>query len=212
MSVTRPIDVGQRQLQNCKLELCGAGFQPADPLSSGSSRLERRLRPRLAAPQKGTDRILQLPLASAPLPERVFMKCSLLLLVGGLCLHAQNYTLGIGVYPGDPRENFAPSMRVDATTYRNLALHRPVYQSSSYDYNLTAQLLTDGIRERALPQYVVTSTSSGGILNKQQREAFLDGNITSSVDVTGDHPWVEFDLEGGADPPELDRIDLWLRR
>jgi hypothetical protein len=54
------------KLQYCKWELCGAGFQPADPLSSGSSRLERRLRPRMAAPQKGTDRILQLPLKSTP--------------------------------------------------------------------------------------------------------------------------------------------------
>ena len=32
------------------------------------------------------------------------------------------------------------------------------------------------------------------------------------MDVTGDAPWVEFDLEGGGAPPELDRIDLWLRR
>jgi hypothetical protein len=138
----------------------------------------------------------------------------------------QQYTRGIGVYPGDPTEYAGPTFVIDST-YRNLALHRPAYQSSAYDYNLTAQLITDGIRmevppdqwvvagsmpKQILPQYVVTSTSSGGVLPKQQREVFLDGNITSSIDVTGDHPWVEFDLEGGANPPELDHTDLWLRR
>ena len=140
--------------------------------------------------------------------------------------HPQQYTRGIGVYPGDPSEYTGPALITDTDTYRNLALHRPAYQSSAYDYNLTAQLITDGIKEPALPdrgliagtnestfpRWIVTSTSSGGILNKQEREVFLDGNITSSVDVSGDHPWVEFDMEGGGQLPEIDRIDLWLRR
>ncbi len=140
--------------------------------------------------------------------------------------HPQQYTRGIGVYPGDPSEYTGPTLITDTDTYRNLALHRPAYQSSAYDYNLTAQLITDGIKEPALPdrgliagtsestfpRWIVTSTSSGGILNKQEREVFLDGNITSSVDVSGDHPWVEFDMEGGGQLPEIDRIDLWLRR
>ena len=63
----------------------------------------------------------------------------------------------------------------------------------------------------AVARYIITSTSSSGILPKQEREVFLDGNVTSSIDVTGDHPWVEFDLVGAEAPPELDRIDLWLR-
>ena len=122
------------------------------------------------------------------------------------------YTRGIGVYPGDPGEYTGPALVVDAATDRNLALHRPAYQSSAYDYNLTAQLVTDGIRDAgAGPRFLVTSTSSSGVLGKQEREIFLDGNVTSSIDVTGDHPWVEFDMEGGGAPPELDRIDLWLR-
>ena len=49
------------------------------------------------------------------------------------------------MYPGNPSENFAPLMREDQKTYRNLALHRPAYHSSSYDYNLTAQLATMGM-------------------------------------------------------------------
>ena len=53
----------------------------------------------------------------------------------------------MGVYPGDPAQYFGPALVTDTATYRNLALHRPAYQSSSYDYNLTAQLVTDGIKE-----------------------------------------------------------------
>lgn len=129
-----------------------------------------------------------------------------------LTCSAQQYTRGIGVYPGDPQQYDGPALVVDSASYRNLALHRPAYQSSAYDYNLTAQLVTDGIQSQSLPQWMVASTSSGGVLSKQERQIFLDGNTTSSIDVTGDQPWVEFDLEGGGDPPEIDRLDLWLRR
>ena len=41
-------------------------------------------------------------------------------------VHAQNYTRGIGVYPGDPKEYMGPTLVTDANAYRNLALHRPV--------------------------------------------------------------------------------------
>jgi hypothetical protein len=137
-----------------------------------------------------------------------------LLLVASSICNAQQYTRGIGVYPGDPKEYTGPTLVPDSA-YRNLALHRPAYQSSAYDYNLTAQLVTDGIKETALPQWIVTSTSDRGILPKNEREVFLDGNVTSSVDVkavSGQNAWVEFDLEGGGDPPELDRFDLYLRK
>ena len=42
---------------------------------------------------------------------------------------------GIGIYPGDPDENFAPMLVPDGSSNRNLALHRPAFHSSSYDYN-----------------------------------------------------------------------------
>ena len=80
--------------------------------------------------------------------------CSAFALVG--CGHtdktafcADYYTRGIGNYPGAPSEHFAPQMVKD-DMYRNIALHRAAYHSSSYDYNLTAQLITDGIIRRAL--------------------------------------------------------------
>jgi hypothetical protein len=137
---------------------------------------------------------------------------ALLVFVASSFANAQEYTRGIGVYPGDPREYMGPTLAVDASTYRNLALHRPAYQSSAYDYNLTAQLVTDGIKDTALPQWIVASTSDGGVLRKNERELFLDGNVTSSVDVSGANPWIEFDMEGGGEAPELDRIDLYLRK
>jgi hypothetical protein len=132
----------------------------------------------------------------------------LLLALIALTLQAQDYTLGVGVYPGDPKENFAPAMRIDSNNYRNLALDRPAYHSSSYDYNLTAQLVTDGIKETALPRWISTSTSAQGVLDKVERELFLDGNWVTGVDLPGPNAWVQVELAGGASPLEIDRIDI----
>ena len=84
-------------------------------------------------------------------------------------LRAQQYTRGIGIYPGNPKEYFGPLMTIDNIHYRNLALHRAAYQSSSYDYNLTAQLITDGLIDKDLPGWVVVSTSNNGILPRDGR-------------------------------------------
>src|ERR1035437_1016456 len=125
-----------------------------------------------------------------------------------LTMQAQDYTLGVGVYPGDPKENFAPAMRIDSTTYRNLALHRPAYQSSSYDYNLTAQLVTDGIKETTLPRWISTSSSANGVFPKNEREYLFDGNWVTSINLNGKNVWVQVELAGGATPLEIDRVDL----
>jgi len=131
-----------------------------------------------------------------------------LLTLAALAVKAQDYTLGVGVYPGEPRENFAPIQRLDTATYRNLALHRPAYHSSSYDYNLTAQLVTDGIRETALPRWIVTSTSAQGVLPKNERERLIDGNWMTRVELPGAEGWVQLELAGGATPLEVDRIEM----
>ena len=125
-------------------------------------------------------------------------------------LQAQQYTLGVGVYPGDPHENFAPAMRVDQT-YRNLALHRAAYQSSSYDYNLTAQLITDGIIDARLPRWVAVSASQPGELKKNEREWLLDHNWITAVNLRGTGGWVQVELAGGEGPLEVDRIDVDAR-
>ncbi|HMD86026.1 MAG TPA: discoidin domain-containing protein [Terriglobia bacterium] len=118
------------------------------------------------------------------------------------------YTRGIGVYPGDPREDFGPRLEPDASTYRNLALHRPAYHSSCYDYNLTAQLVTDGIKDSHLPDWVATSISYRGLLPKIEREFFLDHAPTSAVELRGPRPWVQVQLGGGAKVPEIDGVEV----
>jgi hypothetical protein len=130
------------------------------------------------------------------------------LLLIALSMQAQDYTLGVGVYPGDPKENFAPAMSIDSGTYRNLALHRPAWHSSSYDYNLTAQLVTDGIKQTAPPRWVATSTSQQGLLKKNEREWLLDGNWVTGVDFSASQVWVQLELGGGETPLEIDRIDI----
>jgi beta-galactosidase/beta-glucuronidase len=117
-------------------------------------------------------------------------------------------TRGVGIYPGDPREDFGPVLVPDVSTYRNLALHRPAYHSSCHDYNLTAQLVTDGIKDARLPDWVTTSVSYRGLLPKIAREFFLDHAPTSVVDLRGPHAWVEVQLGGGASVPEVDCVDV----
>ena len=123
-------------------------------------------------------------------------------------LAAQQYTRGVGVYPGNPKDYFGPVMRVEGTAYRNLALHRPAYHSSSYDYNLTAQLVTDGIKDTRLPRWVVSASSQQGPLKKNERERLLDRNPWTSVDLKGTGGWVQVEMEGGDGAPEVDRIDV----
>ena len=54
-------------------------------------------------------------------------------------------SLGIGVYPGNPAENFSPTLEKGDGGYRNIALLRAAAHSSCADYNQTAQLVTDGL-------------------------------------------------------------------
>jgi hypothetical protein len=121
--------------------------------------------------------------------------------------NAQEYTRGVGIYPGDPKEDFAPSLRLDTTTYRNLALRRPAYHSSAYDYNLTAQLVTDGIKDTRLPRWVSSSTSNGPY-RKFEREWMFDNNPVTSATLKGPSAWVQIELSGGDEPLEVDRLDV----
>jgi hypothetical protein len=134
----------------------------------------------------------------------------LLILMAFPALYGQPDTLGVGVYPGDPSENFAPASRLDQT-YRNLALDRPAYQSSSYDYNLTAQLITDGIKDTNLPRWVAVSSSQQGELPRNEREYLLDHNWLTGVSLKGTGGWVQLELAGGESPREVDRVDIDAR-
>jgi beta-galactosidase/beta-glucuronidase len=124
-----------------------------------------------------------------------------LMAISMLC--AQEFTRGLGVYPGDPKEDFAPALVPNAATYRNLALHRPAYHSSSSDYNQTAQLVTDGIKETTLPRAVVVTTS-----NPPAAPAAGGRGGRGGMSVGGDHPWIQYQFTGGAGPLAIDRVEI----
>ena len=105
------------------------------------------------------------------------------------------YNLGTGVYPGNPDENFSPEMKVD-NSYRNIALHRAVYASSSYDYCLTGQLLTDGIILETLPKYYKMETSEMKNVKREQ-EWLVDQHYYTSVNLNTSDAWVQMSLNNG---------------
>ena len=73
-------------------------------------------------------------------------------------MSGQEYTRGVGNYPGEPHAYNGAILMPATQTYRNLALNRPAFASSSYDYNLTAQLVTDGIHDTKAPRWVAVTT------------------------------------------------------
>ena len=125
---------------------------------------------------------------------------------GAETLHREN-----GVYPGDPEEDFSPSQAAAPPGRRNLALHRVATQSSAYDYNLTAQLVTDGIREITLPRWISVSTSTEGESPKHTREFVVDDNVVSGVDFDGPG-WLGLHFGGGSEAFLIDRVELGLVR
>ncbi len=140
--------------------------------------------------------------------NRILYLFFLLIFLSAPPLKAQQYTRGIGVYPGDPKENFGPEMKIDAIHYRNLALHRAAYQSSSYDYNLTAQLITDGITDTSLPGWIVVSTSTQGILPRDGREHILDRHASSQQALQGANVWIQVQMAGNYNVPPVDSISF----
>ena len=84
--------------------------------------------------------------------KKLFCLAAIATFVSFGCSHkGERDNLGIGIYPGNPDENTAPVM-VQDDSYRNIALNRAAYASSSFDYNLTAQLVTDGIVSAEMPR------------------------------------------------------------
>lgn len=91
--------------------------------------------------------------------------------------HEVPLTRGIGVYPGSPEEYTGPEMVPGDGTYRNLASLRRAWASSSYDYNLTAQLATDGIADGKSPAFIEISTQDG-MVERKHKERLFDDNFT----------------------------------
>ncbi len=117
-------------------------------------------------------------------------------------------TRGLGVYPGAPSEDFGPELVLDNPSYRNLALLRPAFHSSSYDYNLTAQLVTDGIKDTRLPDWIAVTDGIRGALPKEERETVVDHNPMSILELRGTRPSIVIQLGGGDKIPEVDRVEL----
>ncbi len=113
-------------------------------------------------------------------------------------------TRGIGVYPGRNSESFQPQMRRDYG-YRNVALHRMVYQSSSADANHTAQMVTDGTVYQGELAKLRVSTPEGEI-GRRDAEKTLDGNVHTRLMVKGDETYVQYDWT--AMDIDIDAIEL----
>ena len=113
-----------------------------------------------------------------------------------LCItaSAQQLNRPIGQYPGNPSEFYGPTQVAD-NNYRNLALYRTVYQSSSWDFNLTSQLLTDGIIDEKVPAWLNVSTPEGP-LPPHKREACIDGNEWTCNILMGGDTWLQYDWHG----------------
>lgn len=129
----------------------------------------------------------------------------ILLLLFGCNKKNDNYSRGVGVYPGNPSEDFSPVFKTDNDNYRNLARNRTAYHSSSYDYNLTAQLITDGIIATAQPAFIRVTTSSGD-LPKNQREYLFDQKSDSRFSVEGNDIFLQVDFENM--PVPVDKFEL----
>ena len=113
------------------------------------------------------------------------------------------HTRGIGVYPGQPSEYFGPEIVAD-NELRNLALHRAVYQSSadaSYDNNLTAQLLTDGVVSRGEPAWLEVCVGDK-TLNTADREKTLNVSEWSSTVTEGSHATISYTWHGMVVEPD----------
>jgi hypothetical protein len=131
----------------------------------------------------------------------------LLILIVNIQINAQNYNRGIGIYPGSPKENFSPIMKTDTKNYRNIALLKPVYCSGSYDYNLTAQLITDGIIETKMPGWIVTTTSDG-TLPRNERDYFIDRHAQTRKEFDGNNAWIQMELAGNYVIPKVNGFKL----
>ena len=105
------------------------------------------------------------------------------------------YNRGIGIYPGNPAEDFSPELYAD-DTYRNIALNRAVYASSSYDYCLTGQLVTDGIVETSAPKYLVMETSEDRDV-KREREWLVDQHRYTMVNLYWPCAYAQISLQNG---------------
>ena len=141
--------------------------------------------------------------------KRILLLAAAVAALAGCSRERTAATRGIGVYPGDPDESFAPSLVKGDRSYRNIALERITYQSSCYDYNLTSQLVTDGIIGTEPAAYVDISYRSGmqsGKVVRELHERLFDGKPDSRIEFRIPDPTVEIAFHGMS--VQTDRIEI----
>ncbi|MBR1941768.1 MAG: discoidin domain-containing protein [Bacteroidaceae bacterium] len=127
---------------------------------------------------------------------------------GNMASQNGEYNLGIGLYPGNPEENFAPQL-VEDDTYRNIALLHKAYHSSSYDYNLTGQLVTDGIIDTETPASISLSTAEGR-MPKNEQEYLFDTNYYTRKTFKGKDLTLQLDFEHWSLPANRLWLNGWM--
>ena len=130
---------------------------------------------------------------------------AILILLAACTSERTAITRGIGIYPGNPDESAAPYLVKGDETYRNIALGRVTGQSSSYDYNLTSQLITDGIISNS-PAAFVDLTDGSKLVDKPNHEKLFDGKPDSRIAFDVTNPTVRVDFHGMS--VEADRIEI----
>ena len=141
--------------------------------------------------------------------KRILLLAAAVAALAGCSRERTAATRGIGVYPGDPDESFAPSLVKGDRSYRNIALERITYQSSCYDYNLTSQLVTDGIIGTQPTAYVDINYHSGtqsGKVERELHERLFDGKPDSRIEFRVPDPTVEIVFHGMT--VQTDRIEI----
>ena len=118
------------------------------------------------------------------------------------CCRQGTVTRGIGVYPGREIEYTGPALVRDGGSYRNIALERIARHSSSYDYDHTAQLVTDGLIAEC-PGVWTEAFVNGEALPKRERANLNDLNVS---DITGPGPDIEFRLDFHGYAVEADKV------
>ena len=114
------------------------------------------------------------------------------------------YTRGIGQYPGLPEEDPSPEL-APSDEYRNIARLRTAYNSSSYDYNLTAQLVTDGIITTSEPAYMEFTTHDGQV-RLREREWTTDGGPYSKNTLSGADVYMQYAMHNWSE--KVDEISF----
>ncbi len=117
----------------------------------------------------------------------------------------QRTTLPPGIYPGRPSENDAPELVTGGDGYRNLALGRIATSSSSYDYNLTAQLATDGLLDEGTAPWF-RLLQDGEEIPREARECLIDQKPETGLSLKEDGS--VFQLEFHGYPIAADKLEI----